>query len=357
MFCLCIGVGCYAPSFPTGAPCDDLHPCPSALVCTKAGTCETSDQIEPRVDAPLAEPDAPPIDACVASAEICDDGIDQDCNGADSTCAANDSAAMPVDVTAGGSFAGDLELAMDDYAERGCGTAGGRDLFYKVTLTKAEVYYIDTFGSTTDTTVRVFAGTPCNQLDAAANPSECSDDACGGAQSQLAYSLPAGTSCIVVDQNAGATAGGLTMRVTRSGRTGTPLDGGMQVLTGDTCTSTHTSNPNIPCNSSDNDARDVAWYFMSCPGVNRNLDATTCSDVTMVHFDTVLYVHKSGTAADLVCRDDTSSCPARPDREDGQPDGSVLTDVNTTGPGLFWLILDGYSVDACGGFRLDTNLD
>jgi hypothetical protein len=356
--CLGFGIGaCYAPSFPTGAPCDEVHPCPSTLVCTKAGTCETSEAAEPEEDASVGEPDAPPIDACVPTSEICDDGIDQDCSGADATCAANDVATMPVDVTNGGTFSGDLSLAADDYVQRGCGNVGGRELFYRVTITAPEVYYVDTFGSDFDTSVRVFAGKACDALDATSNPTTCDDDACGSDQSQFAFALPTGTSCIVVDQAAGATSGDLMLHVTRSRRTGTPLGNGAQTLSGDTCTSTNSGNPNIPCNDADNDAKDHAWYFTSCPGVNRRLDASTCVDVTMVHFDTVLYVHKSGTVADLVCRDDTSSCMARPDRDDGQPDGSVLTDINTTGPGLFWLVLDGYSTDACGGYRLDTNLD
>jgi hypothetical protein len=77
----------------------------------------------------------------------------------------------------------------------------------------------------------------------------------------------------------------------------------------------------------------------------------------MVHFDTVLYVHKAGTQADLVCHDDSeSACTARPDRPD-KIDGTVLTDIDTTGPGLFWLVLDAWGPDACGGYRLDTNLD
>lgn len=326
-------------------------------MCTKAGTCETSDQVEPEADASVDPPDAPPIDACVPMPEICDDGIDQDCSGADSTCAANDGPANPVDITNGGTFNGDLMLAMDDYGEVGCGGDGGRDLFYDVTLTAPEVYYFDTFGSDFDTMVRVFPNKACDQLVPGSSILSCNDDSCGGASSQLAVQLPAGTSCVVVDQNSGATTGALTLHVTRSRRTGTALGDGMQTLTGDSCTASDSGNPNIPCNDATNNAKDLSWFFTSCPGVNRKLDASTCVDVTMVHFDTVLYVHKSGTQADLVCRDDTNACPPRPDRTDAQPDGSVLTDVNTTGPGLFWLVLDGYGTDACGGYRLDTNLD
>ncbi len=322
-------------------------------MCTKAGTCETSESEAP--DASTESPDAS-IDACVPSIEICDDGIDQDCDGTDTTCAQNDIAAMPVDITNGGTFNADFTSASDDFPQRGCNNVGGRELFYKVTINAAEVYYFDTFGSDFDTSIRVFAGRTCDSLNATTNPTTCEDDACGGDQSQLAVSLPSGTSCIVVDQAASATDNQLTLHVTRSRRTGTRLGDGPQTLTGDTCTSTSSWNTNIPCNEANNGAKDVAWYFTSCPGVNRKLDASTCVDVSMVHFDTILYVHKTGTSADLVCRDDSMGCAPRPDRPD-QADGTILTNVDTTGPGLFWLILDAWGSDQCGGYRLDTNLD
>jgi hypothetical protein len=335
-----------------------MRPCPSALICTKGGTCQHEEDVEPPEDASIDEPDAPPIDACVPSTEICDDGIDQDCSGADSTCAANDQGDDPVDVTNGGTFTGNLLLAMDDYGEVGCGGTGGRDLFYDVTLDAPQVYYFDTFGSDFDTTIRVFPNKACDQLVPNSALLSCNNDACGGDTSQLAVQLPSGTSCIVIDEaDDDDASGALTLHVTRGGRTGTALGGGMQTLTGDSCTSVSTSQPNIACNDPEPGAKDVAWYFTACPGVNRNLDASTCVDVTMVHFDTVLYVRKAGVQADLVCRDDSEqSCTARPDRPD-HIDGTVLTNVNTTGPGLFWLILDAFGTSSCGGYRLDTNLD
>ncbi len=353
-----LGLGaCYAPSFPTGAPCDEMRPCPSALICTKGGTCETSESMEPDEDASIEEPDAPPPDACVPSTEICDDGIDQDCSGADSTCAANDRPDDPVNITNGGTFNGDLMLAMDDYGEVGCGGTGGRDLFYDITITAPEVYYFDTFGSDFDTNLRVFPNRACDELTPGLTTLMCNDTSCGTDKSQLAFQLPSGTHCVVVDQHAAATTGALTLHVTRGRRTGTLLGNGMQTMTGDTCTATHVWNPTISCNDSDNNAKDVAWYFTSCPGVNRKLDASTCVDPSMVHFDTVLYAHKAGQQADLVCRDDSEPpCTARPDRPD-HVDGTVLNDVNTTGPGLFWLVLDAYGTNDCGGYRLDTNLD
>jgi len=46
---------------------------------------------------------------------------------------------------------------------------------------------------------------------------------------------------------------------------------------------------------------------------------------------------------------------ARPDRNDGHPDGSILTGIPAKGPELFWLVVDGFGA-ACGTYQLDTNL-
>ena len=59
---------------------------------------------------------------------------------------------------------------------------------------------------------------------------------------------------------------------------------------------------------------------------------------------------------DLVCVDDSAGCMPRPDRPD-HADGSILTDVAIPqGPGLYWLIMDGFNGGDCGAFVLDTNL-
>ena len=230
---------CYSPSIPTGAPCDPDHPCPRPLICAQStSTCERS-ELDAGDDAtPDVAPDAPPIPGCTPTGfDVCGDGIDQDCDGADEVCAVNDLAAAAIDVTAGGSFTGDLYLARDNFVQKGCGGDGGRDLFYKITLTAPQVYYFDTFGSNFDSTVRVFPGKACTALDPNQGPS-CSDDACNGAQSQLAVELPSGTSCVVIDQNAAATTGSLTFKVMAGGHFGDPLATGPRTLTGDTCNST-----------------------------------------------------------------------------------------------------------------------
>lgn len=354
MGCLAVLLGligaCYAPDPQPGAPCDDVHPCPRPLLCAvSTSTCARA-ELDATIDAtPDAAIDAPPIPGCTPMGfDTCGDGLDQDCDGQDKPCAVNDVAGGAIEITAGGVFTGDLLLAKDDAPERGCAAAGGRDLYYQIKLTAPEVYYLATFGSNFDTTVRVFPGVSCASLGN--QQPVCSDDACGGSASQLAAELPAGTSCVVVDQNAAATAGALKLTVVRGGRAGSALPAGVQTLTGDTCTGADLTTSMC----SDVGGKDLGYYFTVCPGVTSHVDATTCGDPTATHFDTVLYVRPAG-GANLVCDDDGATCGPRTERPD-HADGSILADVATSGPGLFWLVVDGFNTSACGGFQLDTNL-
>lgn len=353
--------GCYSPSIPTGAPCDKERPCPRPLVCaTGTNTCERSELdawvpgTDQPIDAYVAPIDSPPLAGCTPTGfDVCGDGLDQDCDGADEVCAANDLAAGAIDVTMGGKQTGDLNLARDNAPQRGCGNDGGRDLYYKVTLAAPEVYYFDTFGSNFDVTVRVFPGKACSAINAADMPA-CSDDACATPNAQLAVALPAGTSCVVVDQNAAATAGALSLTIVPGGHTGAALASGAHTVTGDTCTETDVFDST--CMGAG--GKDIAWFFTVCPAATAHVDASTCTDATNVHFDTVLYLRRTvGQSRTIECNDDAAGCAMiRPDRADMHPDLSTLDNVAVAGPGLFWLVLDGYETPACGGYQLDYNL-
>jgi len=192
-------------------------------------------------------------------------------------------------------------------------------------------------------------------------PQNCSDGACGTGESQLAAALPVGTSYIVVDKNYNAgkdpTKGVFQLHVVPGRRTGTQLASGVGVATamGDTCGSTNVWEPTDLTDCTRGRGKDLAYFFTVCPGQTAHLDASTCSNPAMTHFDTEVYVRPVG-ASDVVCVDDSNTCAARPDRIDGQPVGSILTDVQVKGPGLFWLVVDGFDATECGGYQLDTNL-
>ena len=348
---LVVASACYSPTLRSGSPCEDDRGCPTPLVCF-AGTCQSPGEIG------TSAPDASPVDSAAdaaidgAPADAIADAA-PDCGG--QPCEPNDQLAGAIDVTGGGTFTADLLRAHDDLANNGCNLDGGAEVFYQVELAAPEVYYFDTFTTTFDTSLRVFPGVPCLQVTSALEPA-CDDDECSSDQSQLAVALPIGQSCVAVDKNYNlghqADQGVFQLHVVAGKRTGIALPRGVHMLTGDTCTGASTSEPPTAACSGPQHAKDLAYFFTACPATPATVDASTCDDVTMTHFDTELYAEAvDGTS--LGCVDDTPSCPARPDRQDGQPDGSKLT-VTTTATGLHWLVIDGFR-GACGGYQLDTN--
>jgi hypothetical protein len=317
----CFG-GCYGPEVHPGAECAAGGICPAPLRCSPAtNTCEDG-----------------AIDAAVP-----DDVTIPPPDGEDVQGPPNDRRDAPEDITAGGTFTVDLATAHDDIGGSGCGGSGGRDVFYSVSLSAPRVYYLDTFGSSFDSVIRVYAQ-PCSAVTSAATPKSCVDDACSGAQSQVAVSLPTGDSCVVVDQqSAGEATGSLTLHVVREARDGEPLAGGIQMLTGDTCSSKNVDDPvDVNCDSPGSGGKDLAYFFTACPGQSQLLDATTCVGTS---WDTVLYVRRGNqNQTQIGCNDDTCNF------------GSTLTNVSITNSTFFWLILDGFDPNECGQFNLQTNL-
>lgn len=327
--------GCYSPAPRPGSPCGD-GACPSPLVCSPAtSTCEYA---AVAADAPLGGD----VDACTPAAETCGDGIDQDCDGADATCIANDQAPGAIDVTAGGTFTADLRSATDNVNAAGCGGNGGRDAYYSVTLTAPRVYYFDTFGSSVDTVVRVYAGA-CADVDAGDSAAACENDSCGGVQSQLAVSLAAGQSCIVIDQASSTeSAGDVTLTVVAGTRDGTKLPPGMQTLTGDTTSATNVMDPSgTNCDDPGANGNDRAYFFTLCPSQTLTLDAETCAGAS---WDTVLYV-RNGNTDQIGCNDD--SCTGLQSRVSNVPIADGL---------FFWLVVDGFDATQSGAYTLVTNL-
>jgi hypothetical protein len=321
---------CYAPAPSPGSPCTEDRQCPSPLVCSPAT--QTCEHDAAAIDAP-----APPTDATDGPPMMMIDAAP-----ACAPCEPNDGPAGAIDVTAGGTFTGNALQASDDVASTGCGGSGGRDLFFKVTLTKPEVYYFDTFTSSFDTVVRVYTKA-CALVGGGANPAACSDDICAGAQSQIALSLPAGESCIVVDQRSSAeTTGAVTLHVLRGRRDGLPLAAGVHTSTGDTCTSSNIDDPvDVNCDGPGSGGKDHAYFFTTCPGQSMLLDADLCPAPA---WDPVLYVRRVSTNAQIGCNDD--SCAA----------GPAIANVSITNGTLFFLYVDGFAAAECGSYSLDTNL-
>ena len=274
-------------------------------------------------------------------AETCGDSVDQDCNGNDAVCPVNDRPAGAVDVSNGGQFTADLVAAHDDNWTSGtdCGIQGGRDVFYQLTLPAAEVVYFDTFGSTFDSVLRIYAGS-CASLGAI---QACGDDACAQQRTQLARELAAGTYCIVADQySSTVTAGALVLNVKRGGRAGSQVSGSGSV-SGTTTGKTNLSTASCEANTTQ---PDVSYFFLSCPSVTTTVAANTCSGTA---FDAVMYV-KAGvaTSADVACSDDVSGC--------GNGLQPKITGATVSGANINWIIVDGFGQTGNGAYTLTYSI-
>ena len=281
--------------------------------------------------------------AGASTPEICGNGIDEDCNGADATCPTNDLPAGAIDISAGGTWMVDLSAAHDDNwapstATLDCGEQGGRDVFYTFTLPAEEVVYFDSLSSNFDSVIRIFPGA-CTAIGGTL---ACADDACGGTRSQGAVDLPAGQYCLVLDQfNSSTTNGSATLKFLRGGRAGVPLSN----ISGGAYTGTTSGKANLStagCQANSN-RPDVGHFFLSCPNTTYTVNADTCQTT----WDTILYL-RSGTAtsSDVACNDSVPGCG---------PNGwaAAISGVHVSGANLQWLIVDGFGQTGEGAYTLN----
>lgn len=304
-----IAAGCFAPAPQPGGACADDGRCPEPLVC------------------------APATNTCVAVEDPGDDAGD-DSSGDDATDPpdggggppVNDQPANAIDVSDGGTFTVDLTLATND-GDGSCGNSGGRDAFFELTTDGPEVVYVDSLGSDFDVVIVVLDG-PCD-----ADPEElaCLDDECE-LQAQGAGEV-AGTICLVVEQalGPGEMAGHAVLTVVRGDRPGIELPAAEGVIAGSTLDAANATTPE--CDRDESAAGDVGYFFTVCPGEMLDVYADTCAETP---YDSWLSIRAgSGVAGDeLECQDDERRCG--PEGDDAVVFGTV------TGPGLFWILVDGW---------------
>jgi hypothetical protein len=244
----------------------------------------------------------------------------------------------------GGLFDADFTYAhADDNAAKGCGGLV-RDVFFTITLAKPETIYFDTLTGGVATELRVYSGITCGS---APNSFTCTTGACGTSSSQTATTLPAGTSCIVVAQRSSTTAPGASkLRVIRGGRTGDalPAQTGSSSVADNTCTN-GTVQSTSSCVSTSNTAKDMGYYALVCPA-GAMIDASSCV-AKGASFDNNVYVIDAPTT-ELACYDDGALCAT-------DPNDGVVQNVAVTGPGLAWVVIDGFGT-VCGPFTLTVNV-
>jgi len=209
---------------------------------------------------------------------------------------------------------------------------GGADVYYRFTLTRREVVYVDTFGTGFDTEL---AFAPASGTGVIAGT--CTDDSCGTTQSQLSRVLDAGSYYLVVS-GFGSNSGAFTLHfqhlpVGSGAVTGiTSLAAGTQTFPG---TTTGTGVITESCTTAA--GPETTYWFATCPAfAATQFNATTCGAAT---WDTVLEQRSAARAAN-VCNDD--ACGVQ----------STITGTIPSGAGLHTLYVDGYGAASAGAYTL-----
>lgn len=262
--------------------------------------------------------------------ETCGDGIDQDCDGADQGCpsVSGEDCGTAIDISQGGTFAGDLTGLRDDHWACS-GPGGGNDAVYTFTLHQDSLVYLDTLGAGFDTVITVEAA-QCN----GGNNVACKDDSCLTSASQLVTEvLGAGTYYVWIDTWAAETVPGpFNLTYYASPCTdAVALTTDIFTLSGSALVDTTTAPASRGGICGSNSTGPERWFhFTSCPGA-QTFSADTCGTAV----DTVLYL-RSGSCdgAELSCDDDSCGC---------EPDICRASRLSSNvGQGWHWLAVDGY---------------
>jgi hypothetical protein len=225
---------------------------------------------------------------------------------------------------------GTTQFALDDHSPACASGTGGRDVWYRFTLSSRQIVYLDTVdGNAWNSTLAVLQGTcPAPATDVA-----CSDDACGGPRSQWYGTLDAGTYYVVVDGAAAGQEGAFTLLFQRSACTGAT-----RITADGDHDGTTTGLPGEYSGYCGGSGPDAEYWLVLCGP--RTVTATTCNAET--GFDSVLYFRSgSCSGTEIGCNND-STCALGASR-------AALT--STLGHGLTFLIVDGYG-GASGSYRV-----
>ncbi len=214
-----------------------------------------------------------------------------------------------------------------------CGALGTADVFYRLTLTRREVVYADTFGSTVDTKLFFMTSCTANAVSQTTGDSVCDDDrglTCTGGTTgaQVFTVLNAGTYYLAVGLQTGAT-GTFSLQLEHlpvgSGRVA-PLARGASTLSG---TTSGTSGYSGSCGGTGPEA---TFWWASCPETAAGtFSASTCVGTS---FDPVLNL-LNGTGTGQTCSSTAIGglCSAN---------SAAITQPVVAGAGIHALIVDGF---------------
>jgi hypothetical protein len=211
-----------------------------------------------------------------------------------------------------------------------CGTAGTPDVFFKFTLTRRELVYADTFGSSSSTAL-FFASSCTTARTVATTPGDavCSTGACDTAQSQVVALLDPGTHYLVLAATGAATIHFQHAQV-GSGNVAY-LAQGSSAPTGTTVAGAGTL---YACDAG---GTEDAYWWRSCPlDPGGAFSASTCAGTD---FDTILSLQMPGSEA-VMCDDDT--CLMQ----------STVSASLPGGAGLYVVAVDGFSQSRYGNYTL-----
>jgi len=275
--------------------------------------------------------------ACAAATETCGNSCDDDGDGmVDEGCAAppppNDQCTGAILLSGSGTRTTDT-LVSATAQSTDCGS--GVEVFYRVSVSRRSILYLDTFGTGFDTRIS-YRGTSCPGA-----ASSCTDDSCGTLQTQVAVVVNAGTHYFAVHTYSSfTTPGPLALRyqaVDAAAGDNTLITSG-GTFSGSTSGASAVS---ATCAGSALSPEDC-FYWMQCASDVRSVSATTCAAGTF--YDTALHLH--GTTQ-IACNDDDFVCF-------WDTLQSTLSGT-TSGAGVFRLFVDGYSSSSSGSYSVSIS--
>jgi hypothetical protein len=245
---------------------------------------------------------------------------------------ANDDCSGAILITSGGTFSGDTTTATDDSGY--CSGYGTRGVWYRFTLSQSEVVYLDTQdGQSWDSVISVNSGscTGSNVL--------CIDDQyCSGLRSQGVGYLSAGTYYVLVSGFGSTAYGTFTLRFKH-----TPCPEALQLTSTSTSSSTTGlgSDQTSSCSAS---GPDRPYFFYQCPG-SRTISFNTCTGTS---YDSSLTIREMTGNSGGACGDIERAC------NDDSCGLQSSVSYYATGPGLFFIIVDGCFSSSYGSYTLTS---